>query len=251
MARYCRNCGNLIEDGEAFCANCGTRIEPPKPERAAAPAGAEGEITGKRVTENVYLCADGKYRWYYELPMMKNPTILFTVWKVLGISFGIVFLFVAFIDACDSVDFAESLWATAKIFLILVGIFFVISLIAYFIVAATYGFKYIVLFEMDDEQIVHIQCAKQFKKAQAIGWITMIAGALTGKPAMVGLGLQGAVKNSSTSDYGTIKKLRFKKRRDVIYISHGLSKNQIYAYPADYDFVADYIKSRCKNAKVK
>jgi hypothetical protein len=33
---------------------------------------------------------DGKYRWVDEVPMLKNPSILFDVYKVLGISFGIV-----------------------------------------------------------------------------------------------------------------------------------------------------------------
>lgn len=248
MARYCKNCGDPITEGELFCDNCGAPIEP---ERRQSPDGGGEEIVGERVTENVFRCADGKYRWYYEFPMMKNPTILFTVWKVLGISFGIVFLFVTLVDACDSVNFMESLWGTVKIFLIILGIFFVISLLAYFIVAATYGFKYIVLFEMDEEEIVHIQCAKQFKKAQALGFITMAAGVLTGKPAMTALGLQGAVKSSTASDYATIKKLKFKKRSGVIHISHGLNRNQVYACPADFDFVADYLKAHCPNAKVK
>jgi hypothetical protein len=38
----------------------------------------------------VTLYPDGKYRWVYEVPMLKNPSILFDVYKVLGISFGIV-----------------------------------------------------------------------------------------------------------------------------------------------------------------
>ena len=33
-------------------------------------------------SKNIVLCPDGKYRWYYEYPMLKNPVILFTVWKV-------------------------------------------------------------------------------------------------------------------------------------------------------------------------
>ena len=40
-------------------------------------------LEGKKVSENIYLCPDGVYRWIYEFPMAKNPTILITVWKVL------------------------------------------------------------------------------------------------------------------------------------------------------------------------
>ena len=36
------------------------------------------------------LCPDGKYRWVYDVPMLKNPSILLEVFWVLGISFGIL-----------------------------------------------------------------------------------------------------------------------------------------------------------------
>lgn len=44
------------------------------------------------INNRVKLYPDGKYRWVYEVPMLKNPTILIDVFKVLGISFGIVWL---------------------------------------------------------------------------------------------------------------------------------------------------------------
>ena len=47
---------------------------------------------GERVTERVWRCPDGVYRWYYEYSMMKNPVILYTVWRVIGMSLAIVFL---------------------------------------------------------------------------------------------------------------------------------------------------------------
>ena len=36
--------------------------------------------------KEVRLCSDGKYRWVYEMNMLKNPTIFFTVLKVMMIS---------------------------------------------------------------------------------------------------------------------------------------------------------------------
>ena len=250
MARYCRYCGEPMDEGEAFCGSCGRPAAKDKPEKAVS-VKRNGDIAGEKVTENVYLCPDGKYRWYYELPMMKNPTILFTVWKVLGISFGIVFLFVAIIDMAAGGDPLEALWFTLKIFLIIAAVFLAISLLAYFIVAASFGFKYIVLFEMDDECVRHIQCKKQFKKAEAIGWITAIVGAATGSPAMMGLGLSTAVRSESTSEFKNVRTVKTRKRRNVIYVNQLLNKNQVYAADADFDFVAEFIKSRCVNAKRK
>ncbi len=48
------------------------------------------------------LCPDGKYRWVYDMPMLKNPSVLFEVFWVLGISFGIVWLFVLLLGGCES-----------------------------------------------------------------------------------------------------------------------------------------------------
>ena len=45
--------------------------------------------------------ADGIYRWTYELNMYRNPTVLITVLKVLGLSMGLVWLFVVLISMGD------------------------------------------------------------------------------------------------------------------------------------------------------
>ena len=247
MKKYCEGCNSPVEEGEDFCGNCGKRIG----EGVKRDDFEDEPLTGEKVTENITLCPDGKYRWYYELPMLKNPTVLFTVWKVLGISFGVVFLFVTVIDAFGGGDPLETILFTLKVFLILAGVFFVISLIAYFIVAAVYGFKYMVLFEMDEMSINHIQCKKQFKKAEAIGWITMLAGLAAGKPAIAALGMSSAVRSESRSEFESVRSVKIRKKRNVICVNQLLNKNQVYADGADFDFVAEFIKSRCVNAKIK
>ena len=49
------------------------------------------------IGNRVMLCKDGKYRWIHEVNMFKNPSILFDVWKVLGITMLIVIVIVGFI----------------------------------------------------------------------------------------------------------------------------------------------------------
>ena len=61
------------------------------------------------VTERIRLCPDGVYRWFYSFSMLKNPAQLFTVWKVLGLSFGIVYLFVL-CGACRPVLTQSQRW---------------------------------------------------------------------------------------------------------------------------------------------
>ena len=205
-----------------------------------------------RVTENIWLCADGVYRWTYEFKMLRNPTILFTVWKVLGLSFGIVFAFTLTIDLLQGVVTSlEELWQSSKVFLILIGVFFVISVVSYLILAAVYGGKYQVLFEMTEDSVTHIQMPRQFEKGQAIGWLTSFVGALSGKPYMIGLGMNVAAKSSSTTEFSKVRTVKVRRRRNTIYVNQLLEKNQVYAEDADFDYLAQFIVSRCSKAKRK
>ena len=209
------------------------------------------KIQGQRVTENIYLCPDGKYRWYYEFPMMKNPTLLFTVWKVLGLAFFIVWLFIFLISLGDAVNYGfGSVLKFTGAFLLLFLFFMGLGLIAYIFLAAVYGWKYIVLFEMDEKEVVHIQMPKQFDKAQAVGWLTALAG-LAGKslPAM-GAGMLAASKNSSTSVFADVKEVKGVRQQHTIRVNQMLNRNQVYADDPDYDFVWNFITGRCPQAKI-
>ena len=92
---YCEKCGAQLTEGAKFCDNCGAPVVlPGSPAEAPGPQAAgqqwEGQIEGQKVTQNIYLCPDGMYRWFYEFDMIRNPTILFTVWKVMLMAFVIV-----------------------------------------------------------------------------------------------------------------------------------------------------------------
>lgn len=124
---------------------------------------------GTKVSENIWLGSDGVYRWTYEMHLLHNPTIMISVWKVLGISFGVVFLFDLIVSLFGgNLKTLDDFWGIGRIFLILMGIFLVLSVISYIILAALYGWKYQVLFEMTDDYVKHIQMPKQFKKAEAM-----------------------------------------------------------------------------------
>ena len=116
------------------------------------------------------LYPDGKYRWVYEVPMLKNPSILFDVYWVLGISFGLVWLFNVLLIGCEGDLSLESLWDFSSVFLILMLVFAVIGYVAYVIVAWTYGWKYVVLFTLDEKEVVHQQmprgcCCRQARRS--------------------------------------------------------------------------------------
>ncbi len=270
---YCENCGKEIPDDAKFCPECGAMVtEDPGTERTGADAGSmqilpapekkvrkkketyakNGKVTGEKVTENIYLCPDGVYRWFYELEMLKNPTILFTVWKVLGIAFGVVALLILIVDLFQgTIRSVSDILPAMKVILILVPIFLVISIISYLILAAVYGWKYVVLFEMTEEYVKHIPAPKQFKKAQALNWLTVLAGAMAKSPAAMGAGILAGTKGTSTSVFKDVEYLRIRRKRNTIHVDMLLDKNQVYAEDADFDFVEKFIRDRCVKAKIR
>ena len=199
-------------------------------------------MASKKVTENIVLCPDGVYRWVYEFPMLKNPVLLVTVWKVLLVSCGICLVLVgiplAITDGLQALKGIVTGFAGAAVVL---G---VLSIAGYLLLAAIYGWKYMVLFEMDETQVRHIQMKKQFEKAQALGWLTAMAGLVAGSMGAAGAGLLGATRDTFTSEFAKVKKVKANKALHTIWVNHLLERNQIYAEDADFDFVLQYILER-------
>ena len=199
--------------------------------------------------ERVTLCHDGKYRWVYEYPMLKNPVIFFTIMKVFCLC-ALVPALVTFFSDLRYSGFVASFLTSAKVFLLIVAIVGVLTFIGYLIVAISYGWKYVVVFVMDEEGVEHMQQPKQFKKAQMIGIVTALAGGHTGNVGRVGQGLLAASHGSLYSKFCVVKSIKGNPRSQVIKVNSLLAKNQIYVPSEDYDFVWEYITARCPKAKI-
>lgn len=198
--------------------------------------------------ERVKLCPDGKYRWVYEVNMLKNPIILFTVFKVMGMSFAVVAIVVLLAGACSGGlgrMFRNFSWSDLLYVAIFFAVFAVLTVIAYLFVAKKNNWKYMVLFEMDDTGVVHKQLPKSVKKAKAIGMLNILAGLATGSPGSVGRGLLVASHTSLSSSFEAVKKVKPIRRYHVIKVNEPFAKNQIYVHDEDFDFVLEYIRSRC------
>ena len=207
---------------------------------------------GEKITENIWLCPDGKYRWIYEFSMLKNPVILMTILKIFG-AMVIIQILLSFLLALfdgDAADWVRDYLLTPQI-LIVPGILFGLSLIGYFIVAAMYGWKYVVLFEMNEEGVEHIQMPKQFEKAQALGWLIALAGMAAGSPGTAGAGILSASKSRSSSSFANVRKVIGLRHFHTIKVNELLEKNQVYAAKEDYDFVWSFITARCPKAKIR
>lgn len=201
------------------------------------------EYQGARVK----LCEDGKYHWTVPMNLLKNPTAYFTVCKVFGIIGGIAFL-TSYVGPAIRGEFAV-IGQELKYWGIAVLAFLVISALAYLIVAAIYGGKYIVQFTLDEKGLLHEQVEAQKKKAQVLGAVVGAASALKGKAAQAGQGALIAAHTSLETDFSKVSSIKACKRYNTIKVNEALVKNQVYTAPEDFDFVLDYIKAHCPNAK--
>ena len=199
----------------------------------------------RRMTENIYHCSDGKFRWIYEYSMMKNPVILFTILKIFGIIGLIIFLFVVFVSLVSgnianlfSGDFEDAKYGLLAI-LVFIGVIF----LSYFIVAAQYGFKYCVIFEMDDYGIAHIQQAQQFEKARATAFLQMMLGAAQGNLSMYAGGFVRYDKQAEYTTFSQVHHVKVMRAFHTIKIDAPLSHNQIYADPNDFEFVFNFLRA--------
>ena len=258
---FCRYCGNQISDGAAFCTACGASTiydeasgnTDPWQEPPVSPEGIDpAEIGARNVTKNILLCQDGKYRWMYELDMLKNPTLLFTILKALGLTIGISFGIIFIIQVADNGLDSNTLKFLGVFLLVMAG-FFVLGIISFLIVVAIFGGKYIVFFEMDDKELVHIQAPRQFKKVQGMAILSGLAGLLSSNiPLGTGIALMVGTKQSKYSSWDRVTKVKSVRRRNTIYVDQFvLDKNQVYADDEDFDFVENFIKSHCMKAKYK
>ncbi len=261
--KYCTKCGAKLEDSAKFCTECGVKCvsaedaaeteekTEKKKENISSGINSSEDIVGESVggSGNIRYCPDGKYRWFYEFPLLKNPTILFTVIKVMAVAAAFPALIV-FLSSLSS-GFIEAVVATFELYAVCMGIIAVLSVLGYLILAAVYGGKYLVLFEMDEDGISHIQQDKQFKKAQGIAWLTVMAGGLSGNTGVMGTGMLAATKGASTTDFKNVSEVIGIRSRNTVKVNKLLDKNQVYVEPEDYDFVWNYITSRCKKAKIR
>ena len=204
---------------------------------------ADTSYTGKEVR----LCDDGKYRWVYEMDMVKNPTIFLTVFKIFFyiILVGwLVFGFFLNIIHGDWKGFLDM----GKAMLIVLAVFAVLTLLGVLVLAAFYGGKYVVLFEMDEKSVSHIQVPGQFKKAKTLGALTALVGIAAKKPTVAGAGLLASGKNTSTSEFKNVRRVKAVRPLHLIKVNQLLDKNQVYVRDEDFDFVYQFIKSRCPQA---
>ena len=210
--------------------------------RGVAPAGT-------RVSENITLGSDGKYRWTYAVNLFKNPVFFLLVWKLFFFIVLIIFAFTTVVDLIDWGGFslARTL-GQLKIFGIIFGGMTALVTVGYLIYAAIMRGKYVVEFEMDEKGVLHRQVASQAKKSQKIGGAAMAAGILAGNYGAAAAGA-ASQRTEMYSDFSRTRKVKTRRLFSEIKVVSGLEHNRIYAAKEDLGFVADYMIAHCPKLK--
>ena len=202
------------------------------------------DYSGSRVA----LCEDGKYRWTYPLDMLKNPSILFVLLKIFGILLSIPLL-IALISAAANNDWQKIWDSFLKIWLIVMVVFFVIIVISYLIVVWMNGGKYVVNFTMDEKRLIHEQVPVQYDRARKVGLLAALVGIFAKRPAAAGAGALAASRDSSVSVFDNVRRVKPRRGQNLIKVNQSLERNQVYVPDEDFDFVLDFIRKHCPNAK--
>ena len=202
------------------------------------------DYSGSRVA----LCEDGKYRWTYPLDMLKNPSILFVLLKIFGILLSIPLL-IALISAAANNDWQKIWDGFIKIWLIVMVVFFVIILISYLIVVWMNGGKYVVNFTMDEKRLIHEQVPVQYDRARKVGLLAVLMGIFAKRPVAAGAGALAASRDTSVSVFDKVRRIKPRRGQNLIKVNQSLERNQVYVPDEDFDFVLDFIRKHCPNAK--
>lgn len=217
------------------------------------------DVAGDRFARNanrenpfttIELYPDGTFRWVYELNMYKNPVIVFTLWKIFFFVFAGIWAFITLLSLSDSWFGLEELLQSAVTFLLVFLGFCVFVLVVYWIFAAlAYGGAYCVVFTLDDKGVTHRVMDRQFKKAQAINLLGVLAGLAAGNPTVAGANLLAATKNESVSDFSVVTSVKPLRRLHTIKVNALLEKNQVYVEQEDFDAMYRFITERCPRLK--
>ncbi|WP_165444065.1 hypothetical protein [Lachnoclostridium sp. Marseille-P6806] len=193
---------------------------------------------------------DGVYRWIYEFPLLKNPLILFMLWKILAFSLGGVWAFVTLLSLGDPGFWWVGFWSEAKGFALILAGLLALGFIAYLFYAAVMGGKYCVLFEMDEHRIVHTQLPGQFRRAKSLSAAVVLTGLAAGNVGAAGSGLLAGSRQSLSSEWCKVKRVVFCPGRNTIKLHAPFCRNQIYASDRDFEFVRRFVEEHCVNAEI-
>ena len=207
---FCPACGASVGEGARFCPKCGTAVAVhPAPNPSALPVSPAAAQPGFLPPGICY--QNGTYYWHYTQNLKKDNRALKIIELVYLITlgvFGIIFFFTNLKNG-----FEDAIKMLLFVFFVPFVILTVITLISWGILLAIKGGKNEINFYMNEEQVMYSDNLQNF-----------------------------------TSRFSDVKSIKTRRKIDMIGVNGVVQKNTIYASPAQYAFVLDYICARCPQA---
>ena len=187
---------------------------------------------------------NGAYTWVYELHLMRNPVVLLVLLKIF---FWIIFSLWTLMTLASVLRGHltwRALWTDARMMLLICAFMAALTLVGYTVYAAVMGWRYIVVFTMDDRGIEHRQLPQQFEKAEGLAAVSAALGARAGRLSAAGAGLNAMGHDRMFTEFCHVRRVKAVRGLHTIKLTEGLEHNQIYVPQEDFDFVLDYILAR-------
>jgi len=200
--------------------------------------------------KNITVNEKGQYVWEYELNMYENRNVLDMIMKILTGIFLFIVAALVIMTSLNGIFDWESLWFFLKIAVPIFLFVYLLSFLSYRFYTYSLGGVYHVRFEMDEEGINHIPMQREREYEQKVGILSMLLGLFTRNVGQVGSGFYVATLANVYSSFDKVTSVRADRKHDLINVNYVTLNNQVYVGKEDYDFVFDYIASRCPKAKI-
>lgn len=195
------------------------------------------------MTTSVQLFPDGKYRWTYDLNLLKNLSVFIDLIKVFGVILAGMWLIVVLVGIMKrGFEWDVFMMDTKMFFWIFVFIFF-LCLISYLIVVRINRGYYHLMFIMDEKGITYRRMANTAKNGQRIAAAAVIMDTDNAAAALA------AIQYEWTTRYTKVRHVKTVRRHHLIKVNELLTRNRIYVEdPKDYEFVLNYLTEHCSTA---
>lgn len=184
-----------------------------KEEQKTAPSLTE-EFPAEEESEETSIEKDenGTYRWTYEMELLHNHAFLLFLMRLILVPSAVVFVVILAFSFKNGTKFKTVLMAYGILVAVLAGVV-VIIWFAHLFTARIFDNRFILHYEMNDKEIALVQGEER-----------------------------------SVSEFRTVRTVRIDRENRQILLNSWFLYNMICCEEKDFDFVADYIVSRCRKA---
>jgi len=175
-----------------------------------------------------------KIEWSIRVSIFRNIIIIRQLAIAIGIPFGILVCFLVIIKAYFG--------------LVLIAALFVLS---YLFILLFWGGKYHAGFEIDSKGIRNYTLKDQARKNTMLNIMTMIAGLISGKPAVAGAGMLAQSRQDMLIKWKSVRKIKFFPDSHTVMIKGGFTENiALFCTDENYAAVETFIRQKLKGKEL-